>query len=139
MLVENGVLKNYLLSRQPTEGFLKSNGHGRSQGNRKPIARMANLLVESKKQVSDEELKKMLVAEAKRKPGWLGVQPEETDKGLVVVEAVAGSPAAKAGLKKGDLLLKLNDTAIRKEDDLKAFMSSASAGQELDVTIGSKP
>lgn len=66
LLVENGVLRNYLLSRHPVEGFLHSNGHGRSQGNRKPTARMANLLVESKKQVSDAELKKMLIAEAKR-------------------------------------------------------------------------
>ncbi|MBX7116251.1 MAG: TldD/PmbA family protein [Myxococcaceae bacterium] len=65
-LVEAGVLKNYLLSRRPVEGFLKSNGHGRSQGNRKPVARMANLLVESKKNVSEAELKNMLIAEAKR-------------------------------------------------------------------------
>lgn len=65
-LVEKGVLKNYLLSRQPVEGFLQSNGHGRSQGTRRPVARMANLLVESTKQVSDEELKRMLIAEAKR-------------------------------------------------------------------------
>jgi predicted Zn-dependent protease len=65
-LVEGGVLRNYLLSRHPVEGFLHSNGHGRSQGNRKPVARMANLLVESKRIVSDAELKRMLIAEAKR-------------------------------------------------------------------------
>lgn len=65
-LVQDGVLKTYLLSRKPVEGFLKSNGHGRSQGNRKPIARMANLIVESKKRVSEAELKKQLIAEAKR-------------------------------------------------------------------------
>ncbi|HMC72356.1 MAG TPA: metallopeptidase TldD-related protein, partial [Mycobacteriales bacterium] len=47
-------------------GFVKSNGHGRSQGNRKPVARMANLIVESKKSVSDAELKKLLIAEAKK-------------------------------------------------------------------------
>lgn len=65
-LVEQGVLKSYLMSRTPAEGVAKSNGHGRSQGNRKPVARMANLIVDSKKQVSDIELKKMLIAEAKR-------------------------------------------------------------------------
>ena len=65
-LVEAGVLKNYLLSRRPVDGFAQSNGHGRSQGNRKPVARMANLIVESKKSVSDAELKKMLIAEARR-------------------------------------------------------------------------
>lgn len=65
-LVDKGVLKSYLLSRRPLAGFLQSNGHGRSQGTRKPVARMANLLVESTRQVTDEELKKLLIAEAKR-------------------------------------------------------------------------
>ncbi len=65
-LVDHGVLKNYLLSRHAVEGFVHSNGHGRSQGNRQPVARMANLLVDSTRQVSDDELKKMLIAEAKR-------------------------------------------------------------------------
>jgi predicted Zn-dependent protease len=66
VLVEKGVLKSYLLSRRPLDGFLQSNGHGRSQGTRKPVARMANLIAESTKQVDDVELKKQLIAEAKR-------------------------------------------------------------------------
>ncbi len=65
-LVENGVLKGFLLSRRPVEGFTRSNGHGRAQGTAEPMARMANLLVQSRRQVSDAELKRMLVAEAKR-------------------------------------------------------------------------
>jgi len=65
-LVEAGLLKNFLLSRKPIEGFSKSNGHGRAQSNHKPVARMANLIVESKKQVDDKQLKAMLIAEAKR-------------------------------------------------------------------------
>jgi predicted Zn-dependent protease len=65
-LVEAGVLKNFLLSRHPVDGFLQSNGHGRAQLNRRPVARMANLIASSTKQVSDAELKQMLIAEAKR-------------------------------------------------------------------------
>jgi predicted Zn-dependent protease len=65
-LVLDGVLKNFLLSRKPVDGFTTSNGHGRAQGNRKPVARMANLIVESKKGLGDAELKKALIAEAKR-------------------------------------------------------------------------
>jgi len=66
VLVEDGVLKSFLVSRHPIEGFLKSNGHGRSQANRQPVARMANLVVKSKRTVSDEQLKMMLIDEAKR-------------------------------------------------------------------------
>lgn len=65
-LVKAGVLQTYLLSRRPVEGFLKSNGHGRAQGSRKPIARMANLLIESTKRFSAVDLKAQLIAEAKR-------------------------------------------------------------------------
>lgn len=66
VLVQDGVLKTYILSRRPVDGFLKSNGHGRAQGTRKPVARMANLIVESKKRFPAAELKKQLIAEAKR-------------------------------------------------------------------------
>lgn len=65
-LVKGGVLQTYLLSRRPVQGFLKSNGHGRAQGNRKPVARMANLIIESTKRVPAAELKQQLIAEAKR-------------------------------------------------------------------------
>lgn len=65
-LIEKGVLRNYLLSRKTVKGFEKSNGHGRAQSNRRPVARMANLFVESSKQVPYAKLRKMLLDEAKR-------------------------------------------------------------------------
>jgi TldD protein len=65
-LVDKGVLRSFLLSRHPVDGFLNSNGHGRGQLNRRPVARMANLIATSTKTVSDAELRRMLVAEAKR-------------------------------------------------------------------------
>ncbi|HYG69009.1 MAG TPA: metallopeptidase TldD-related protein, partial [Anaeromyxobacteraceae bacterium] len=66
VLVRNGKLETYLLSRQPVNPFTRSNGHGRAQGNRPAMARMANLVVESKKQVSMKELKRLLMEEARR-------------------------------------------------------------------------
>jgi TldD protein len=67
-LVEHGVLRGFLKSRTPVEDSPMSNGHGRSYGVLKPIARMANLLVvaDPARAVSREELKKMLLAEVKR-------------------------------------------------------------------------
>ncbi len=66
VLVKDGKLETYLLSRKPVRPFERSNGHGRSQGSRAPMARMANLVVESSRRVSDVELKRMLMAEARR-------------------------------------------------------------------------
>jgi predicted Zn-dependent protease len=72
-LVEKGMLRGFLLSRHPVEGFPQSNGHGRAQLNRRPVARMSNLIVTSTRQVSDAELKRMLIAEAKRQGKQYGL------------------------------------------------------------------
>lgn len=60
VLVDDGTLKNFLLSRRPVKGFDKSNGHGRAITGKKPAARMGNLLVSSKKELSRDELKTAL-------------------------------------------------------------------------------
>jgi predicted Zn-dependent protease len=65
-LVENGILKTFLMSRSPTRGIVKSNGHGRRQPGNRVVARQGNLIVESAKQVPFAELRAMLVAECKK-------------------------------------------------------------------------
>ena len=66
VLVEDGVLRGYLLSRRPVKPFTRSNGHGRAQGVQAPVARMGNLLVESKRTFPLDELRRMLREEARR-------------------------------------------------------------------------
>lgn len=66
ILVENGILKNFLLSRTPIKGFHKSNGHGRASYSKAPMARMSNTIIKSNKEYPKEELKKQLIAEIKR-------------------------------------------------------------------------
>ena len=66
VLVDQGKLVGFLLSRRPVKPFTRSNGHGRSQGLRPPMARMANLVVESSRQVDAAALKRQLMAEAQR-------------------------------------------------------------------------
>lgn len=66
VLVERGVLRNFILSRKPVEGFTASNGHGRAQGNATPVGRMGNLIVETSAPVTRERLKAMLLEEARR-------------------------------------------------------------------------
>ncbi len=63
--VEKGVLKDFLMCRTPIEGFLKSNGHGRAQIGLQPVSRQSNMLVESSQKYTDEQLRKMLIKEAK--------------------------------------------------------------------------
>jgi predicted Zn-dependent protease len=65
-LIRDGLLESYLLSRKPVKPFVRSNGHGRAQGGRAPSARMATLVVESRKAFANEELKRQLLAEVRR-------------------------------------------------------------------------
>jgi predicted Zn-dependent protease len=65
-LVENGVLKTFLMSRSPIQGFATSNGHGRRSPGNEVVSRQSNLIVESSKKVNDAELRKMLIEEVKR-------------------------------------------------------------------------
>jgi TldD protein len=65
-LVENGILKTFLMSRSPIQGFPQSNGHGRRAPGYEVVSRQSNLFVESSKKVSDADLRKMLIEEVKR-------------------------------------------------------------------------
>ena len=44
-LVNDGILKSFIMSRQLTDGFTRSTGHGRHERYQDPMARMANLVV----------------------------------------------------------------------------------------------
>lgn len=66
VLVENGILKNYLLSRSPIKGFSHSNGHGRNGSFEDPMGRMGNLILKSDKEISQESLLKKLRQEVRR-------------------------------------------------------------------------
>jgi predicted Zn-dependent protease len=62
-LVENGVLKNFLMSRLPAKGFPNSNGHGRADPYSQPVSRMGNLFVTTNDPKSYGELIDMLIEE----------------------------------------------------------------------------
>ena len=65
-VVQDGVLKTFLMSRSPIDGFPTSNGHGRRQPGAEVVSRQSNLFVNSSKQVSDKELRQMLIEEVKK-------------------------------------------------------------------------
>jgi predicted Zn-dependent protease len=80
-VVENGVLKTFLLSRSPVGEFVHSNGHGRRQPGYEVVSRQSNLIVESSKKVSNRELRAQLVEEIKRQSKPYGLYFEEVSSG----------------------------------------------------------
>ncbi len=81
-LIDKGILRDYLKSRTPVLGSLRSNGHGRAEGANDPIGRMANLVVRSSKQVPLPELKAQLLAEVRR---------QGKPYGLIIRDILGGS------------------------------------------------
>ncbi len=59
--IENGMLTNYLLGRQPIRDFSTSNGHGRAAPGSFPGPSLGVLLVKSSETQSPDELKKRVI------------------------------------------------------------------------------
>lgn len=66
VVVDKGILKTFLMSRTPLESVKVSNGHGRADASSDPVSRQSNLIVEATKPVSFQDLRKMLIQEAKK-------------------------------------------------------------------------
>ena len=64
-VIENGILKNFLMSRSPIDKFPKSNGHGRAQSGYKPVCRQSNLILETTTPLTREHLRQKLIDECK--------------------------------------------------------------------------
>jgi len=60
-LIDNGTLKNYLLSRQPIRDFPESNGHGRAAPGVFPSAGLGVLLVKSSEAQTPEALRQRAI------------------------------------------------------------------------------
>ncbi|HZL29037.1 MAG TPA: metallopeptidase TldD-related protein [Acidobacteriaceae bacterium] len=83
-LVQDGVLKTFLMSREPVASFAQSNGHGRAETGKMPTGRQGNLIVTSTKTVTDAELREMLKAEAKKEGKAYGLFFEDISSGFAV-------------------------------------------------------
>jgi serine protease Do len=77
--------------------------------------------------------------------GWLGVQVQPMDedlaqsfglkdnRGALVAEVVSGSPAAKAGLKSGDVIVSADGKSIADGDALTHTVSSKAPGATMEI------
>jgi TldD protein len=79
--IDKGILKNFLMSRSPIEGFPASNGHARSQPGLKPVSRQSNLIVQSDKMLAEDQLRQMLIGECEK---------QGKDFGLIFQEIAGG-------------------------------------------------
>ncbi len=81
-VVDDGVLKTFLLDRAPLKNFSKSNGHGRAEPGFLPVSRQSNLQVVSSKAVSRERLMEQLREEAFRQGKPFGLLFDNIEGGF---------------------------------------------------------
>lgn len=82
--VDDGVLKSFLMSRRPIDGFPNSNGHGRAEPGFVPVARQSNLIVTNAKPVSRERLKQMLIEQMKEQNKPFGLLFDDIEGGFTI-------------------------------------------------------
>jgi S1-C subfamily serine protease len=76
------------------------------------------------------------LAEVQSPSAFLGTRVKDVPggKGGRVVEVVSDSPADQAGIKPGDVIIAMDDTAVRNGDDLVQAVADHSPGDEVTVT-----
>jgi predicted Zn-dependent protease len=85
-LIQDGVLKTFLMSRLPIASFANSNGHGRAQTGKMPTGRQGNLIVTSTKSVTEAKLRKQLIEEAGKQGKPYGLFFEDISSGFTLTQ-----------------------------------------------------
>jgi TldD protein len=91
-VVDDGVLRAFLLDRAPLKSFPRSNGHGRAEPGFLPVSRQSNLQVESSKSMSRDQLMNRLRDEARGQGKPFGLLFDNIEGGFTTTGR--GSPNA---------------------------------------------
>jgi predicted Zn-dependent protease len=83
-VIQNGVLKNFLMSRMPIKDFSQSNGHGRNQPGLMPTGRQGNLIVTSTQTVPETGLRQKLIDEVKKQGKPYGLYFDDIQGGFTL-------------------------------------------------------
>lgn len=68
-------------------------------------------------------------------PGYLGVHLAASEGKLVAAEVGAGSPAALAGLKRGDIITKIDGTPLSTPENLRDILQAKGPGTTILITV----
>ncbi len=67
--------------------------------------------------------------------GWLGVSLKASDSGVVIDRVVPGSPAEKAGLRLGDVILKVAGETVHEPGDVVRIVARHASGERIAIGL----
>ncbi len=82
-----------------------------------------------------EEIKENIGEGKFRVPGWLGVLIKDSERGVVIKKVFPGSPAEKANLKEGDIILEIESEKVKDIRVLISEIKKFSPGENLKLKI----
>lgn len=89
LAVDKGILKDFLTTRTPIGKFPTSNGHARAASGFYPTSRQSNLIIETSRKYSDQELRRLLIEEAKKQGKEYGFYLAEVNSGFTNTTTIA--------------------------------------------------
>ncbi|MDX1959844.1 MAG: redoxin domain-containing protein [Leptospiraceae bacterium] len=64
---------------------------------------------------------------------WIGIAIEKKQDGVLVKQAIAGTPAEKAGLKPLDIIKKIDSKQVQSPEELISYVQSKGVGNEVTI------
>ena len=65
----------------------------------------------------------------------VNAQEGDPESGIVIASVVPDGPAAQAGVVRGDILLKIDDTVLERPPDLMRYLDDLEPGDEAELTV----
>lgn len=59
----------------------------------------------------------------------------EADRGVLIMEVAQNSPAARSGLRKGDVILAINGQPVKASNDVQQVVEVSTIGRDLAIEI----
>ena len=117
---------------KPTDDVEKINVPGMRR-----VSELAREMIQEIAQAEERPQYHEVAGDVSKPGGYLGVMPAEgaNGQGVVLQEILKGSPAEKAGLKPGDVVLKLGRTKIHAVSDLLMTLRDCKPGDKTQISI----
>ena len=89
VVVEDGILRGFLMTRTPIDGFYRSTGHARADLGFDVDSRQSNLIIETSEPKSEAELRRLLIEEAIAQGREYGFYFRSVSGGFTMASATA--------------------------------------------------